>query len=347
MYCRHLRTLTVGGLMHALAAGLTLSVVSACASTNGSAKHPAANLVASTTHLSVSGTPALPVTVAEITVVPPHEGWQLGRISWLASGSDGLIYVLHRGDKADPLVVLDAKGNVVRSWGKELYTLPHSVRIDAEGNIWTTDAATSAVIKFSPDGTKLLHVAVGGQPAGCDQDPRRRGFCGATDVAWGPDGHVFVADGYANARIVQYTPDGQKVREWGRQGQAAGEFALPHSIAIDDQGVVYVADRENRRVQRFDLSGRLLGEWVTDGNPYTVAIDDAGAIWLDVLQPPEPGATRRRGRLLKVERASGLVLGYVDPPGGHGTDIARDGGTLLVPAGDKLYRLRMAPSRSQ
>ena len=263
----------------------------------------------------------------------------MGRISWITAGPDGLIYVLHRGDQADPLVVLDAKGNVVRSWGKGLYTLPHSVRIDRNGNIWTTDAATSTVLKFSPAGAKLMEIVVAGQPVDCVQNPERRGFCGTTDVAWGPDGHVFVVDGYANARIIEYTPDGQKVREWGRAGSGPGEFNLPHSIAIDEQ-VLFVADRENGRLQRFDLQGRWLGDWVTEGNPYTLAMD-AGSIWVDVLQPPEPGASRRRGRLVQIERASGRVLAHADPPGGHGTAITADGEGLLVPSGTRLYRLNL------
>jgi hypothetical protein len=98
----------------------------------------------------------------------------------------------------------------------------------------------------------------------------------------------------ANGRIIEYTPVGQKVREWGRRGSGPGEFNLPHAIAIDKRGVVYVADRENGRVQRFDLGGRWLGEWVTDGNPYTLVMDER-AIWLDVLQPLEQGASVAAG----------------------------------------------------
>ena len=84
---------------------------------------------------------------------------------------------------------------------------------------------------------------------------------------------------------------------------------------------------------------------MTDGDPYTLVIH-ADAIWLDVLQPLEPGAARRRGRLVKVERANGRVLARVDPPGGHGTAITADGGALLVPAGNRLYRLDLSPIRS-
>jgi DNA-binding beta-propeller fold protein YncE len=315
---------------------LTLVLLSACTSTAGVSQRlaPTPNLA----HALNGPSAAIDAHAVEIIVAPPHEGWQLGRISWIAAGADGLIYLLHRGDQADPVVVIDAQGKVVRSWGKGMFTLPHSVRIDAEGNVWTTDSTTSSVTKFSPRGTKLMEIRVGGQPSDCVQNPERRGFCGTADVAWGPQGQVFVADGYANARVVEYTAQGQKVREWGSAGPGPGQFHLPHSIAVDRQGVVYVADRENGRVQRFDLKGRSLGDWVTDGAPFTLAID-SDAIWIDVLQPLEPGASRRRGRLLKVDRKSGAVLGHIDPPGGHGTAITPDGGALLVPSGSRLYRL--------
>lgn len=165
--------------------------------------------------------------MAEITLVAPREGWQLGRISWIAASREGLIYLLQRGTNADPVVVLDGQGRVVGSWGSGLYATPHSVRIDQEGNIWTVDAATSAVIKFSPDGVRLLQIDVGGQPPDCVQNPARRGFCGATDVAWGPNGQVFVADGYANARIVEYTHMGRRYASGESAGRDPGSSICP------------------------------------------------------------------------------------------------------------------------
>ena len=102
------------------------------------------------------------------------------------------------------------------------------------------------VYKFSPEGKTLLQIEVGGQPAPCG------GFCSTTDIAFAPDGHLFIADGYRNARILEYSADGKKLREWGSAGTGPGQFRLPHSIQIDDKGVIYVADRENGRVQRFD-----------------------------------------------------------------------------------------------
>jgi len=128
----------------------------------------------------------------------------VGKVSWVAIGRNGSIYLLQRGDKANPIIVLDRSGKMTRSWGKGMYTMPHSIRIDPAGNVWTTDAASSMVYKFSPEGKKLLQIEVGGQPSPCD------GFCSVTDIAFAPNGNLYISDGYRNARILEYTPEGQK-----------------------------------------------------------------------------------------------------------------------------------------
>ncbi len=175
----------------------------------------------------------------------------MGMVSWVAADRNGLIYLLQRGDKADPVIVVDRAGKIVRSWGKGLYTTPHAIRVDPQGNVWTTDAASSMVYKFSPEGKTLLQIEVGGQPTPCGN------FCSTTDIAFASDGHLFIADGYRNARILEYAADGKKLREWGSAGTGPGQFRLPHSIQIDGSGVVYVADRENGRIQRFVARGQV------------------------------------------------------------------------------------------
>ena len=147
------------------------------------------------------------------------------------------------------MIVVDRDGKVVRSWGKGMYTTPHAIRIDPQGNVWTTDAASSMVYKFSPEGKKLMEIEIGGQPTPCGA------FCSTTDIAFAPNGHLFISDGYRNARILEYTADGKKIREWGKAGTGPGEFRLPHSIQIDENGIIYVADRENGRIQQFDQQG--------------------------------------------------------------------------------------------
>ena len=119
------------------------------------------------------------------------------------------------------------------------------------------------VYEFDPHGKKLMEISVGGQPSPC-----RNNFCGTTDIAFAADGHLLISDGYANARVLEYTRDGKKVREWGSAGTGPGQFRLPHSIQIDAKGVIYVADRENARIQRFDRTGTFLGEWTEYGKTF-------------------------------------------------------------------------------
>ena len=266
--------------------------------------------------------PKLPLEQSPIAVrAPQQDGWALGMVSWVASDGHGLVYLLQRGDKADPVIALDRDGRIVRSWGKGLYTTPHAIRIDPQGNVWTTDAASSMVYKFSPDGKMLLQIEVGGQPTPCGS------FCSTTDIAFAPDGHLFIADGYRNARILEYSPDGKKLREWGSAGTGPGQFRLPHSIQVDARGIVYVADRENGRIQRFDRDGKFLGEWSTYGKTFGLKL--AGdALWLSSIPRGPNGAP---GWLIKVDPVTGTLLGYVDAVGNHGMDVTADGGLLQAP----------------
>ena len=247
---------------------------------------------------------------------------ELGMVSWVSSSKDGTVYLLQRGDKADPVIAIDRHGKVLRSWGRGLYVMPHAIRVDPQGNVWTTDAASSHVIKFSPEGKVLLDLAVGGQPAPC-----RNNFCGTTDLAFAANGHLFISDGYANARILEYAADGTRVREWGTPGTGPGQFVLPHSIQIDPAGLVYVADRENGRVQRFDQTGKYLGEWVY-GKTFGLKADGA-FMWLSTQPLQQPNLSP--GWLLKVDTRTGAIAGWVSSAGNHGMDVMTSGELLLGP----------------
>jgi DNA-binding beta-propeller fold protein YncE len=262
----------------------------------------------------------VPVTVQ----APLQDGWALGMVSWIAADRNGLVYLLQRGDKADPVIVLDQSGKLVRSWGKGMFTTPHAIRIDPQGNVWTTDAASSMVYKFSPEGKTLLQIEVGGQPTPCGN------FCSTTDVAFAPDGNLLIADGYRNARILEYTPDGKKLREWGSAGTGPGQFRLPHSIQVDTAGIVYVADRENGRIQRFDRTGKFLGEWSQYGKTFGLTLA-GNAIWLSTI-PRGPNSAP--GWLIKVDRASGKPQGYVESAGNHGMAVMSNGDLLQAPGPD-------------
>jgi DNA-binding beta-propeller fold protein YncE len=282
----------------------------------------------------VKQAPRLALQAGPLEVRPPGmAGWALGMVSWVAAGPDGLIYLLQRGEQADPVIVIDRAGKIVRSWGKGMYTTPHAIRVDPQGNIWTTDAASSMVYKFSPQGKQLLAIEVGGQPNPCGR------FCSTTDVAFAPNGQIYIADGYRNARILEYTPQGKRVHEWGEAGTGPGQFRLPHSIQVDSSGTVYVADRENGRIQRFDLQGKYLGEWSQYGKTFGLKLD-GDAIWLSSIPR---GPNNAPGWLIKVNRKSGDVVAAVDSEGNHGMDVLANGELLSAPGPNNVpqrYRSR-------
>ncbi|MEP7116480.1 MAG: peptidyl-alpha-hydroxyglycine alpha-amidating lyase family protein [Acidobacteriota bacterium] len=271
---------------------------------------------------AVAAAPSIRDLTAGPIAVP---GVELGMVSWVASAPDGTIYLLQRGDQADPVIAIDRTGKVLRSWGKGRYVMPHAIRVDAQGNVWTTDAASSHVTKYSNTGRVLLDLEVGGQPTPC-----RNNFCSTTDIAFAANGHLFISDGYANARVLEFTAEGKKLREWGTAGTSPGQFVLPHSIQIDAAGVVYVADRENGRVQRFDQMGKYLGEWVY-GKTFGLKADGA-YMWLATQPLQQPNLSP--GWLLKVETKTGTIAGWVPSAGNHGLDVMASGDLLLGPGPD-------------
>jgi len=256
----------------------------------------------------------------------PVKGWTHGLVSWIASDPSGLIYLIQRDLKMDPVVVLDQNGKILRSWGKGMFVTPHAIRIDPAGDVWTTDCANSMVYKFSPAGQKLMEIEIGGQPT------PRTAFCSTTDIAFAPNGHLYISDGYHNARILEYTADGKKLREWGSAGSGPGQFKLPHSIQVDEHGIVYVADRENGRIERFDSQGNYLGEWSQYGKTFGLKLDQ-GALWLSSIPR---GPNGQPGWLIKIDRESGGLLGYLNTLNTHGMEVMANGDVLSsTPAADK------------
>lgn len=251
----------------------------------------------------VAQAPKLPLERTQIKVQA-----DIGYPSSVAMDAKGTIYVLQRGENADPVLVVNRDGKIIRSWGKGMYKIPHSIRIDPDGNIWTVDSSSSMVLKFTPEGRKLMEISVGEQPAG------RTGSVGTSDIAFGPNGRLFISDGYGNARILEYDSKGQRVKQWGHAGKGPGEFRQPHGIAVDDRGVIYVADRQNARIQRFDLDGKYLGEWDDLGRVTAVTFRD-GALWIGTQFNNRPNEAD--GWQMKIDRQSGKILGYVESGRSH------------------------------
>ena len=201
----------------------------------------------------------------------------LGEVSGIALNSKGHIFVLNRGNTTGPaysaaatqLLEFDPKGKFIREIGKNLYawSYAHMVRIDKDDNIWVTDKGSDMVISFDPKGN--VRMVFGRKQEASDKEtgplehptPPLKAETGrfrqVTDVAWDPAGNLYISDGYVNSRVAKADKQGNWLMSWGDRGQGEGEFHTPHSIAADNQGNIYVADRGNRRIQVFNVDGKL------------------------------------------------------------------------------------------
>ena len=265
---------------------------------------------------------------------PGHQADAVGMISSVAAGPDGLYYVLHRNLDFDPVLAIEGDGRVLRSWGSGLYTIPHSIRVDPDGNVWTVDSGSSQVYKFTPEGEQLLHLDVGEMPE------KDSAFRGTADIAFASDGSLFIADGYGNARILEYSATGERVGEWGNRGTGPGEFNLPHAIAIDENDVIYIGDRENGRIQRFERDGRhrrYLGEWGGLGRTYALFLG-GGFLWVGTARLDQP--TGSPGWLMSLDRTNGEVLEQIASPGTHSVTVGADGTLLTGVRPNSLLRFR-------
>jgi DNA-binding beta-propeller fold protein YncE len=280
---------------------------------------PATEQQAAELRALMNGAPKLPLELKPLAIQLPSSDWNTEYVSSVAVAPDGAIYALHRGLKHDPVLVLDREGRIVRSWGRGLYTIPHSVRVDPDGNVWTVDAGSSVILKFTPEGKQLLRIDVGELPE------RGSSFRGTADVTFAR-GRVYIADGYGNARVLVYDQSGRRLKQWGTPGTASGQFHLVHGITVDSAGVLYVADRENGRIQRFDLDGKPLGEWNHLGKTFALEIDREGALWIGTQPRNLPNGAE--GWVAKVDRKTGKVQGVAPSPGFHSIAVNRVGEVL-------------------
>jgi DNA-binding beta-propeller fold protein YncE len=218
--------------------------------------------------------PTLPLqSVPDVLKFPDNV--YMGEAAGVAINSKGHIFVFNRG--SHPIMEFDANGTFLRSIAEGLYgfVFPHFVRVDAEDNIWVIDGGSNMVIELSPQGRPLMLLGRRSEPFEVGQPIPSNGnevFNRPTDVAFDHAGDIFVADGYGNSRVIKYDKNGKFVKSWGRRGTGPGEFNLPHSIVTDAKDHVYVADRENNRIQIFDADGNFIKQWTHVGSPWTMCV---------------------------------------------------------------------------
>jgi pimeloyl-ACP methyl ester carboxylesterase len=198
----------------------------------------------------------------------PHDyGKVLDNVADVAVDSKNNIYALVRGDI--PVLVFNAKGKYLRGWGQGLIGGPHGIYIDSLDNVFCVDSKDHIVMKFTTDGKLLMTLGTRGVPSnsGSVKGNFKTVKTGAgpfnvpTKVATSKSGDIFVTDGYGNARVHRFSADGKLIKSWGEPGTSPGQFNLPHGIAVDNNNNVYVADRENDRIQIFDVDGNLKKIW--------------------------------------------------------------------------------------
>jgi len=223
------------------------------------------------------GYPQTPtVTIYDVDATWPQQPDTVARLGWvsgMALDKDENIWLFNKGE--DPVQVYRPDGTFVKTWGKGMFDQPHQLRIDHEGNVWVADFGHHIVQKFDPDGKLLLTIGVRDE-SGNDESH----FYRPTDMAIAPNGDVFVTDGYGNRRVVHLDKEGNFIKQWGVYGSEPGQFVLPHAIVMNDEGTLFVADRNSGRIQSFNTDGKVLDVWSNLIMPWGLSLNADGSLWV-------------------------------------------------------------------
>ncbi len=222
--------------------------------------------------------------------------------------SDDNVWVFHRGD---PMVIqFDRDGKVLDAWEDMPIESAHGLQLDANNNVWLIDVSGHRVIKCDRNGRIKMVIAGVGMSSGDNDAPY--GFNRPTGLAFAPNGDVYVSDGYINSRVVKYTKNAEYITHWGTKGTGEGQFNLVHDVTVDKDGLVYVADRTNARVQVFDSNGKFLEKWSDVGNPWGLHYAESqNAIYM---------ADGHANRIVKLS-LNGKVLGVLSQFGKASGDL--------------------------
>ncbi len=247
------------------------------------------------------------------------KGESLGVVSRVATDSQDRVYVFQRKDP--PVVIFDHDGTYLGSWGIGAVREAHGMKI-VDDTVYTTDRPDSVAVSFTLDGKPLLVLGKRGvhSDTGCEGRPwlavrAGRPFNHPTEMMPHPNGDIYVTDGYRNCCVHRFTRDGRLVSSWGTPGKAEGQFHLPHSIAIDADGKLYVADRANQRIQIFSPDGAFLGMWNGMGGPNDIARGKDGIFYIAEQEDGDKPA------YVCVRDAQGQVLTRLESRHIHGVGV--------------------------
>ena len=200
---------------------------------------------------------------------------ELGIIGGIAVDSQDTVYVFHRGK--GPIASFGSDGEFLNAFGDDEIDDPHGISVGRDDVLYVVDRDGHQIFKYSREGEILLRLGTRGQSS--FEAP----FNHPTDAFEGSGGEIYVSDGYGNSRVHKFSSDGAHVMSWGRSGTGPGQFCVPHGICVDAHGRVYVADRDNHRIQIFRADGQFLSEWNGFYRPTDVQIDRNGAIYVSDL----------------------------------------------------------------
>ena len=202
------------------------------------------------------------------------DGWSFKEAAAVGVDSKDNVYVFNRGEH--PVIIFDREGNFLSSWGEGVFPRAHGVTMGPDDTIFLTDDGDHTMRHCTLDGKVLMTLGISGKPAPfMSGDPFNR----CTHLAIDPsNGDFFISDGYGNARVHKYSPDGKLLLSWGESGTGPGQFNIAHTIATDKDGWVYVADRENQRMQVFDRNGKFETQWINMAKPCGLFIDQSSEL---------------------------------------------------------------------
>ncbi len=216
------------------------------------------------------------------------EGWSFVEVAGVAVDSRDRVYVFNRGDH--PIIVFDKEGKFLDAWGEGVFRSAHGIFIDRNDHLYLADNLDHTVRKYTSDGQLLVTLGEKDNPSdtGFQEgvSPVRHAagpFNRVTNVAVVPSGEIYISDGYGNARVHKFSAEGELLLSWGESGKGSGQFNLPHGVAVDSQGLVYVADRENSRIQIFNPDGEYLRDWNWVNRPDDIFIDDQDNLYIAEL----------------------------------------------------------------
>jgi streptogramin lyase len=267
---------------------------------------------------------------------------EVDQLASVAVDSRGHLYLLNRGKQS--VLEFDARGAFVRSFGAGLFERAHSLTLDARGHFWITDVSAHVVLELDAEGAVVRTLGTRGKSGAWDEDAGAHLFDEPTDVAFARDGSFFVTQGHTRGdpKVLKFDAAGRFVKQWGGRGALPWQLAVAHSLVIDSSGLIYIADRENRRIVVFDQDGEFVKGWLYRGLVCSLALGADGSLYM---------TSGFDGQIAKLD-ANGRVLGVTGRPGSgpneygeaHDLAVARDGSIYVTDVVNKRLT-KLIPTR--